>query len=244
MRKQKQYVRGAVMNSRPDLQIDFCKSDAARYAVMNWHYSKRMPVFKTVKFGIWESGRFVGAVIFGCGGTPQIGSPYGLSQVEVCELVRVALTRHAAPVTKIVAVCIRKLKKTNPGLRLVVSFADTNQGHVGTIYQAGNWIYTGTLMHHIYVVKGVKTHPKTLHSRYGKGGQSIPWLRSNIDPKAERRKTIGKHKYLMPFDNDMRQQIEPLRKPYPKCVRSDTGDTPSVQDGKGGSIPTRTLSDE
>lgn len=31
-----------------------------------------------------------------------------------------------------------------PGLRLVVSYADAGQGHVGTIYQATGWLYPDT----------------------------------------------------------------------------------------------------
>jgi len=38
---------------------------------------------------------------------------------------------------------LRKLKKHAKGLKLVVSYADFNQGHHGGIYQATNWIYVG-----------------------------------------------------------------------------------------------------
>ena len=51
----------------------------------------------------------------------------------------------------------------------------------------------------------------------------------------------GKHKYLMPLDSEMRKQLEPLRKPYPKRVGSDTVDTSAVQAGEGGLTPTPTL---
>ena len=37
------------------------------------------------------------------------------------------------------------------------------------------------------------------------------------------------------------KQREPLRKPYPKRVRSDTDYTAGDQSAKGGSTPTRTL---
>jgi hypothetical protein len=39
----------------------------------------------------------------------------------------------------------------------------------------------------------------------------------------------------------MRKQLQPLSRPYPKRVGSDTDDTPDDQSGKGGLAPTPTL---
>lgn len=84
-------------------------------------------------------------------------------------------------------------------------------------------------------------HPKTLHSKYGKGGQSIPWLRKNVDPNAERVKTGFKHRYLMPFDDELRSKVATLAQRYPKRVRSVDSDTSGNQPEMGGANPTRTL---
>ena len=51
----------------------------------------------------------------------------------------------------------------------------------------------------------------------------------------------SKHKYLMPLDAEMKKQILPLSKPYPKRAGSDTSDTPAFQAGEGGSLPTPAL---
>jgi len=224
------------MSSRPELKIDWASAEAARYACEKWHYSKCVPVFKAVRFGVWENDAFVGVVLFGQGATPEIGSPYGLGQTEICELTRVALTKHISPVSRIIAVALRFLRKQCPGLRMVVSFADAGQGHYGGIYQAGGWLYAGGSETHGYKVNGVIVHPKTLHSRYGKGGQSIPWLRSNVDPNAERVVSGFKHRYLMPLDAAMRAQIAPLAKPYPKRPGTSTRD--GTPDAVGGATPT------
>ena len=45
--------------SSVDLKVDWCSYEAAKYAVMHWHYSKTMPAGKTVKLGVWENGRFI-----------------------------------------------------------------------------------------------------------------------------------------------------------------------------------------
>jgi len=39
--------------------------------------------------------------------------------------------------------CLRELRGSYPNL-ILVSYADTRQRHVGTVYQATNWTYTGT----------------------------------------------------------------------------------------------------
>jgi len=231
------------MSSRHNLLVDWASPEAARYACQQWHYSRRVPVFKCVRVGVWEGvdQRFIGVVMFGQGATPELGKPYGLGRTEVCELTRVALSAHKTPVSRIVAIALRFLKKHCPGLQLVVSFADMAQGHHGGIYQAGGWIYAGGATTHGYRVNGETIHPKTLHSRYGKGGQSIPWLRANVDPKAERVVAGFKHRYLMPLNKRIRAKIQPLAKPYPKRAGSADSGTPGIQPGRGGANPTSAL---
>ena len=206
--------------AKADLRIDWATHAAAKYAVENWHYSQMMPKSKLSKVGVWENGEFIGVVIFGVGGGNSTrGDKYGLRKAgDVCELVRVALRDHVAPVSQIVAVALRFLRKSNPKLRLVISFADTVQGHHGGIYQAGNWIYTGlTEGDREFHVKGEIIHPRTIHIRGWRQVES--WLRENVDPDARLVKTPGKHRYLMPLDAAMRVQIQSLSKPYPKRVK-------------------------
>lgn len=193
------------MNQRASLVVDFCSYQAAKFAVESWHYSKTMPAGKTVKVGAWEDGRFIGAVVYSLGANKNIGRPYGLKQVEVCELVRVALTDHKAPVSRIVSMAQKKLIETSPGLRLVVSYADPERGHNGAIYQAMNWFYVGAVgSTTLYLHRGKYVHQRTASSAYA----TIEGLPS--------KKLPNKHKYLYPLDRAMRRQIEPLAKPYPK----------------------------
>lgn len=231
--------------TKPMLRLDWCSHEAAKYAVEHWHYSRRMPKSKLARVGVWEEDKFRGVVIFGMGGTPMMGRAEGLPPFQTCELVRVALAPHQTPTSKIVAIALRFLKRGMAGIRLVVSFADTAQGHVGTIYQASGWFYVGGKeeTNGAYRVNGKIVHPRSLHHRYGTGGQSIPWLRQHVDPNAERIKTPIKHKYLYPLDDDMRAKIAPLAKPYPKRPRAESidADAPAFQVGEDGSLPISAL---
>lgn len=45
--------------------------------------------------------------------------------------------------SRFIAWCLKELRKKNPSA-ILVSYADGKQGHVGYVYQATNWIYTGS----------------------------------------------------------------------------------------------------
>lgn len=226
------------------LHISPCSYRMAREAVGRWHYSRRLPPTR-YSYGVHENGRFIGAVAFGIGAASNIGVQFGLKQdvgsVEVMELVRVALDRHVTPVSRIVSIAIKNLRRMVPTLRLLVSYADTKQGHHGGIYQAGGWFYLGVSVDRKYRVHGRVVHPKTLHIRYGVGGQSVPWLRANVDPNAASLPQKPKHKYALPLDAEMRAIIAPLAKPYPKRAESIVADASANQVEEGGSIPTSAL---
>ncbi|MGF6877378.1 hypothetical protein [Paraburkholderia sp. MM5477-R1] len=200
------------------LRVDWATAQAVDYACAHWHYSRSVPFGTNVKIGAWENDRFIGAVLFSRGACRYIGSPWGLTQTGVCELTRVALRDHTTPVSRIVSLAIRFLRKASPGLRLVISYADAAQGHHGGIYQAMNWIYTGASKTRRVVVNGEVLHGKSAENRWGKNGNSIPWLRAHIDPKAERIDGGDKHRYLLPLDDAMREQILPFAQPYPKPI--------------------------
>lgn len=243
------------MSLRPDLRLDWCSHAAAKYACETWHYSRCVPHQKTAKVGVWEADKFVGCVLFGTGANGQMFKPYHLADTDGCELVRVALSSsHAAPVTRIVAISLRLLRTLYRGMRLVISFADPDQGHHGGIYQGGGWLYAGmTDAADEYVVNGRRMHGRALRMtrsthRLGHlpATNVLEWCRKAIDPNAYKVPGSRKHRYLMPLDDDMRKRIEPLRRPYPKRTRAAGvgSDTPGVQPGEGGAIPTAALSSE
>jgi len=218
--------------NKSDLRIDWATHEAAKYAVMNWHYSKCMPVGKLVKIGVWEFNKFIGVIIFGRGANPGLYSPYGLTQTEGCELVRIALNSHVSSVSRIMSIAFKFLVESNSSLRLIVSFADQSQGHHGGIYQASNWIYNGQSQSaEEYLYNGKRWHGRAFRKSHGSHLKYI-------DKGLEIVQGSRKHRYLMSLDSDMRNQIEPLSKPYPKRVtRANSGD----QLESGGSIPTHTL---
>jgi hypothetical protein len=198
------------------LEVAPCTAAAARRAVTQWHYSRKLPSGRLVKLGVWEDGRFVGCVIFGRGASINLTRRYNLTQYECVELVRVALREHNTPTTKIVAEALRQLRRHNPKLRLVVSFADPNHGHLGVMYRAGNWIYAGlsTPDPMWRDAKGNLWHDRQVTAS---GWTTEFGQRRRCPKKSEcvRVTQSGKLRYLMPLDRAMRRQVEKLRQPYP-----------------------------
>lgn len=218
---------------KADLKIGWATHAAAKHSVENWHYSRSLPVPPLVKVGAWESGKFIGVIVFSRGANANLLKPFGLTQVEGCELTRIALTSHDAPVSRIVRLALLFLKKNSSDLRLVVSFADPSEGHHGGVYQAGNWIYTGQQPPSTEYIgpDGRRWHGRMVKKQ---GWTTVQGKRrTTLTPDQCKPVTRpGKHRYLMPLDDDMRARIAPLAKPYPKRVKqATTGDQPAGRQG-------------
>ena len=108
-----------------------------------------------------------------------------------------------------------------PKSTIIVSYADENWGHFGYIYQATNWIYTGTTGAEKRIwVNGAEIHRRTLYERYGTS--SIPELiNKGLGVKFEEQ--TGKHRYFQVTGNksERRKFIKELNSkydilPYPK----------------------------
>ena len=216
-----------------NLRLDWCSYQAAKYAVINYHYSKRMPRYKQVYIGVWEDGQFKGVIIFGLSICPHLGNAFNIKSIEVAELTRIALKEHHTPVSKLCSVALRMIKKQSPGLRLIVSYADSMQGHNGAIYQAGNWVYIGEYgQSKQYYFRGAWRNDSSMFRLF----RDHPEVKRGITT----RELPPKYKYLYPLDDAMRKQIEQLRKPYPKRQK-DSSEPLDDQSKEGGAAPTLTL---
>ncbi len=113
----------------------------------------------------------------------------------------------------------------------VVSYADSEYGHSGIVYQATNWLYTGaTKSHdHMYLIDGIRTHPMTLRER----GITNPkeWARNN---NVQTVAPMEKHRYFF-LKGSRKQKKTMLTKltytvmdAYPKSPASRYDDGPRL----------------
>jgi len=223
------------------LRINWCSYRAAKFAVKQWHYSRSLPCSKTARLGIWENDKFIGAVVFAWGANRHLAGEYKLKMTECAELCRVALTKHRTPVSRIISIAVKMLKREMQGLRLIVSYADLNQGHLGKIYQASNWFFVGETGHEAGIMlNGKLTHRRTINSKYGTS--TIEWLHKHVDSCARRVEGKPKFKYLLPLDDEIAERVRMLAKSYPrKRATSETSDTPGVHPGEGRAARTVAL---
>jgi hypothetical protein len=195
------------------LYIDYCEYQAAKYAAENWHYSECLPPIKNVYFGVWEHGDFVGSVVYSRPASASMGDIFDLSADEFAELSRVALRDHENEVSRIVSITISMLEKKDSGLDCLFSYADPVEDHYGGIYQAMNWIYIGrTEPSRVGVRNGEQFHSRTISRKVEMGHMT----RGEVNQEFTFKKTPGKHKYVYPLDDDVRDRAESMQKPYPK----------------------------
>lgn len=227
------------------LRLDWATHEAAKYACENWHYTKSLPPPPLVKIGVWENNTFVGVVIFGRGANNNLYRPFGLSGVEGAELVRVAMKSHQSAVSKVIAIAIRMLKKTNPGIKIVVSHADPAQGHIGAVYQAGNWVYTGrTAKDKAFIDKNGRRWHSRMISR--SGVKKVYGIKRKVlrPSDCQEIELPGKYRYVYPLSNELKTVIEKMRKPYPKRAVSKENVATGFQSVEGGANPTTALQTE
>jgi len=126
-----------------------------------------------------------------------------------------------------------------PGLRLIVSFADANEGHHGGIYQAAGWLYSGQSNS---TPKYRTPHGDIIHQRQvSKVGYKPQYGTLRRVPKIEDLEVIpqlGKYRYLYSLDAAMRSQILPLAKSYPKRGTGEIDNAAYSNTQTGGASPT------
>lgn len=214
------------------MRLEKASYKAVKYSCMNYHYAKRVPAQPMTAFSVFnDENEFCGCVVFNIG-IGNISKPYNLHNGEVCELVRVALNGKQNETSKAVSIAVRLFKKINPLCKLLVSYADSDQNHNGTIYQAMNWYYVSS-----HKTGDKYINPKTgkdVHSRsHSPKGYNIQFgtvkkvLNTN---DLIRVKTGVKHKYILPIDKSLIPMCKQLSKRYPnKCDVSVTGNTSDLQ---------------
>ena len=179
----------------------------AKPFLLEIHYARRMPCV-THAFGLFINGVIGGVVTYGV--PPSNNLCIGLAgkenQYNVLELNRLVLLPEYSGNNNASYLIAHSLKML-PNRTFVVSYADTAWSHVGYVYQATNFLYTG-----LSAKRNDTYQPNGLHPRaYKKGDHS--------DLKQTRSQ---KHRYVYLVGNkrekkEMRKELKyPVYAEYPK----------------------------
>ena len=215
------------------MRLQKASRKAVDYSCKKFHYSQNAaPRAHDLAFSVFEEDQFCGVICYGRGATNDIGKPYGLHSGECIELIRVALNGKQSTTSKAVSISIKLIKQYAPLAKMIVSFADPEQEHVGTIYQATNWYYIGnTTPATEYIIKGKRVHGRTYRSK-GKPEDAEMILGSS------------KYRYVYPLDKKLIPLCKSLAKPYPKKPQAQEVNEDKRPDSIGeigGSNPTLAL---
>jgi len=141
---------------------------------------------------------------------------------QVLELTRLWLSDRLGKnsESRVIAIALRLIKKKRRDIQWIISYADPNHGHLGTIYQATNWTYIGlTTKTEYYVLpNGKKKHTKTLNDIV-KSRKNLMKIFGN---KIRIERTSGKHCYIYFLNESYRKYlIKPIRA-YPKIKNRES----------------------
>lgn len=184
--------------------------------ILKRHYAKRMPSISHA-FGLFEERELVGVITYGIPASPFLCK--GVCGEEwkdnVLELNRLVLLNNKPNEASFL---VGKSLKLLPKPTIIVSYADTKWKHIGYVYQATNWIYTGCTK------ERTDMFSEAGHSRHNDGNPEIRQDRS------------AKHRYIF-FVADKNTKKKLMSKlnykiqSYPKgdSIKYIPGDTGATQ---------------
>jgi hypothetical protein len=232
------------------MRLEIASNKAIKYACLNFHYAKSIPV-NTFGYSVFnDKNQWCGVILYGIGANNNLATQYKLNQGNVLELVRMALNGKQESTSKSLAISLKLIKISMPLCKLIISYADKDQNHNGIIYQATNWIYTGTSMENTtdssWIVKNKRYHGRIISdwvkSKGGLNGLSRKeFINKYYDKNATEYITKGKIKYIYPLDKSLIPLCKSLSKPYPKKHAAEVlpvaQQTSSQQEGFDSTLP-------
>jgi hypothetical protein len=211
--------------------VDRINAKDAYWFLMHRHYAKRIPSI-THAFGLFDVGGFMGRK---CLGVVTYGTPASASLRDgiagadfasiVLELNRLALLENKPNyASQLVAGSLRML----PAPSLIVSYADTAQGHVGYVYQACNFLYTGLSAKRTdWKIDGLEhLHGQTVADMSRGHANRAGFMRAKFGDAFRLKPRSRKHRYVYLIGSKrekraMRSALLYAVEPYPKAKPRD-----------------------
>ena len=161
------------------------------------HYAKRIPSI-SYAFGLYINKELYGIVTYGTpsSSTLKNGIAGKKNSAIVLELNRLVFKKE---IKNGASYLISKSLKFLPKPSIVVSYADTGQGHIGYVYQACNFIYTGLSAKRTdWKIKGKENlHGQTIADiSRGVKGSRVQFMRDKFGDDFYLKDRDRKHRYI------------------------------------------------
>jgi DNA-binding CsgD family transcriptional regulator len=187
------------IHSEKKLDIDFKRFSVksilnkdCELLLKRYHYLSTVPKNSRFAYGLFVNESLVGCCLFGSGANRFLSSGVGGPALELTRLCLVNwLPKNSA--SFFLARAIKQLKKDASDIQFLVSFADPNIGHLGGVYKACNWEYTGQCKKdYIYELPdGSRVHKSRFRCKNGKTEKQLA-----IEAGAVKVPQDGKHRYV------------------------------------------------
>lgn len=130
------------MFNKNEYQVKQIEYKDTKDLILNVHYAGRMPSI-SYAYGLFKNDDLVGIVTYGSPASPSLckGICGEEHRSDIIELNRLVLKNN---IKNEASFLVSKSLKLLPQPKVVVSYADTAQNHTGYIYQACNFMFTGT----------------------------------------------------------------------------------------------------
>lgn len=192
----------------------------SHYFLLNIHYAKRIPNIIHA-FGLFESGSLVGVITYGMPASTTLvtgiaGDKWSENVLELNRLCLLNNKPHEA--SRLVGQSLKLLPKP----KIIVSFADTGEDHEGIVYQATNFIYTGTTApHKDWAVKGLENAHSRSFGHLFNGNATLQQLKEHFGDDFYYKERTIKHRYIMLLGSktqkkEMARDLKYKPVPYPK----------------------------
>lgn len=193
------------------------------------HYAKRMcPI--SYAFGLYKNSQLVGVVTYGVPSSSNLRSGICGAAYEqnVIELNRLCCDNEPNFASYLIGKSLQMLPKP----LIVVSFADIKQGHVGYVYQATNFMYTGLSAKRTdWKIKGMEhLHGATIADMSRGQPNRAEWMKKKFGDDFFLEDRSRKHRYIYFLGNKKQKKamIDALKykiEAYPKgeSRRYDSG---------------------
>lgn len=203
------------MRARP-LQVMPVPSTVARILCERGHYLHSFPAGTRVCLGVFTATGLDGVVVLGVGPRFAHRLVTGATPGDGLTLTRLWLA-DALPHNSesyVIGQTVRWLRQHTP-VKFLLSYADPAAGHVGIIYQATNWLYTGISQAQptLDLGDGIPRHTRSVGSALGT--HSVRYLRA-AGLTVHRVPAVGKHRYVLFVDRRWRGRLALPVEPYPK----------------------------
>jgi hypothetical protein len=194
-------INDCLMSKVRDYIVSLCNRKEISKFIETWHYSKNVNGLQTTYcFKLEDQGRLIGAMMYGKIAMKGVWKKYADKESDIIELRRLCCIDDTPKNTEsfFIGATLRWLRR-NTEIKTVISYADSNFGHTGTIYQATNFTHAGmTAGGRVILYNGKRYHDKTIRTRYK--GELKPFAKQIRDAlesgEAKYVETTGKHIYL------------------------------------------------